>query len=383
MVKSKELLLIRYISFVILVIEMFVKEGNYSVLSIIFILLFIINNHLRIFHINRERMFYLSIVIELAAVCIGKLTFGCSIIFYLIGISIDIFTVKNSVLKYLFAGTVLILGTNPVFNKNVEERIVTSVLLIIFFILLNFISRLYSTKLKAQSLYDKLKVSDEKLIEANKELEGYIESIEEFTLLKERNRISREIHDSVGHTLSTAMIQLSAMEAILDKENNPIKDMVKNLRIFINESFQDVKKAVKELKSDEYENYSGVLRLQDVCKNFERMSGVEVKVIVSKGDWNLSTKQVGHLYRITQEVLSNSLKHGKATQVKVIMNFTLEEFIMSFNDNGEGTDKIVESGIGLKSIKERIDELDGIVEMKSSRKNGFFIKVTVPRELEV
>ena len=179
------------------------------------------------------------------------------------------------------------------------------------------------------------------------------------------------------------MIQLSAMEAILDKENNPIKDMVKNLRIFITDSFQDVKKAVKELKSDEYENYSGVLRLQDVCKNFERMSGVEVKVIVSKGDWNLSTKQVGHLYRITQEVLSNSLKHGKATQVKVIMNFTLEEFIMSFNDNGEGTDKIVESGIGLKSIKERIDELDGIVEMKSSRKNGFFIKVTVPRELEV
>ena len=69
----------------------------------------------------------------------------------------------------------------------------------------------------ARELYDKLKVSEEKLIEVNKELEGYVDTIEEITLLKERNRISREIHDSVGHALSTAMIQLTAMEAIAEK----------------------------------------------------------------------------------------------------------------------------------------------------------------------
>lgn len=313
----------------------------------------------------------------------AQLNFGGTIIFYLIGVSIDLFTLENSIVKYGIGLLILFIGIYPKFSEPIEDSVINFVLLGIFFILLSYISRLYSTKVEAQQLYDKLRVSDEKLIEANKELEGYVEYIEELTLLKERNRISRDIHDSVGHTLSTAMIQLSAMEAIAEKENSYMKDMVGNLRAFINESFQDVKRAVRELKPDEYDNYQGILRLQEVCKNFERMSGVVVKVIISKGDWNLSTKQVNHLYRMTQEILSNSLKHGKATMVKVIMNFTEDEFIISFSDNGLGTDKIVESGLGLKSIKERTAEIDGIVDIKSSRGNGFFVKVIVPREMEV
>ncbi|WP_346929070.1 sensor histidine kinase [Clostridium sp.] len=383
MVKSKELLLMRYISFCILTFQLFVEVGNKSIVSLVLLLLFIINNHLRIFYLEKERNVILSIIIELAVIPLTQLNFGGTIIFYLIGVSIDLFALKNKIVKCGIGLIILLIGIYPKFSGPIEDGIINFVLLGLFFILLSYISRLYSTKVEAQQLYDKLRVSDEKLIEANKELEVYLQSIEELTLLKERNRISREIHDSVGHTLSTAMIQLSAMEAIAEKEDSSMKDMVGNLRAFISESFQDVKRAVRELKPDEYDNYQGILRLQEVCKNFERMSGVQVKVIISKGDWNLSTKQINHLYRMTQEVLSNSLKHGKATMVKVIMNFAEDEFVISFNDNGVGTDKIVESGLGLKSIRERAAEIEGLVDMKSSEGNGFFVKVIVPREMEV
>jgi len=360
-----------------------VEVGNKSIVSLVLLLLFIINNHLRIFYLEKERNVILSIIIELAVIPLTQLNFGGTIIFYLIGVSIDLFALKNKIVKCGIGLIILLIGIYPKFSGPIEDGIINFVLLGLFFILLSYISRLYSTKVEAQQLYDKLRVSDEKLIEANKELEVYLQSIEELTLLKERNRISREIHDSVGHTLSTAMIQLSAMEAIAEKEDSSMKDMVGNLRAFISESFQDVKRAVRELKPDEYDNYQGILRLQEVCKNFERMSGVQVKVIISKGDWNLSTKQINHLYRMTQEVLSNSLKHGKATMVKVIMNFAEDEFVISFNDNGVGTDKIVESGLGLKSIRERAAEIEGLVDMKSSEGNGFFVKVIVPREMEV
>ena len=383
MVKSKELLLMRYISFCILTFQLFVEVGNKSIVSLVFLLLFIINNHLRIFYLEKERNVILSIIIELAVIPLAQLNFGGTIIFYLIGVSIDLVALKNNIVKYGIGLIILFIGIYPKFSRPIEDGIINFVLLGLFFILLSYISRLYSTKVEAQQLYDKLRVSDEKLIEANKELEVYLQSIEELTLLKERNRISREIHDSVGHTLSTAMIQLSAMEAIAEKEDSSMKDMVGNLRAFISESFQDVKRAVRELKPDEYDNYQGILRIQEVCKNFERMSGVQVKVIISKSDWNLSTKQINHLYRMTQEVLSNSLKHGKATMVKVIMNFAEDEFVISFNDNGVGTDKIVESGLGLRSIRERAEEIDGLVDMKSSEGNGFFVKVIVPREVEV
>ncbi len=353
MIKSKELLLMRYISFCILTFQLFIEVGNKSIVSLVFLLLFIINNHLRMFYLEKESSAILSIIIELAFIPLAQLNFGGTIIFYLIGVSIDLFPLKIKIVKYGLGFIILFFGIYPKFSGPIEDGIINFVLLGIFFILLSYISRLFSTKVEAQQLYDKLRVSDEKLIEANKELEGYVESIEELTLLKERNRISREIHDSVGHTLSTAMIQLSAMEAIAEKENSSMKDMIGNLRAFISESFQDVKRAVRELKPDEYDNYQGILRLQEVCKNFERMSGVEVKVIISKGDWNLSTKQINHLYRMIQEILSNSLKHGKATMVKVIMNFTEDEFVISFSDNGVGTDKIVESGLGLKSSGDR------------------------------
>jgi signal transduction histidine kinase len=383
MVKSKELLLMRYMSFFILTFQLLVGAENKRIVSLVFLLLFIINNHLRIFYFKKERNIVLSIIIELAIIPLAQLNFGGTIIFYLIGVSIDLFALKNKIVKYGLCLLILFIGVYPKFSGPFEDGIINFVLLGIFFILLCYISRLCSTKVKAQQLYDKLRVSDEKLIEVNKELEGYIQSIEELTLLKERNRISRDIHDSVGHTLSTAMIQLSAMEAIAEKENSYMKDMLGSLRAFINENFQDVKKAVRELKPDEYDNYQGILRLQEVCKNFERMSGVEVKVIISKSDWNLSTKQINHLYRMIQEILSNSLKHGKATMVKVIINFEEDEFVISFSDNGVGTDKIIESGLGLKGIRERVAEIDGIVHMKSSKGNGFFVKVIIPREVEV
>ena len=77
------------------------------------------------------------------------------------------------------------------------------------------------------------------------------------------------------------------------------------------------------------------------------------------------------------------MRHGKATEIKVVMNFTKEEFVLSFNDNGVGTNKIEETGLGLKNIRERAEEIEAMVDMKSSKGKGFFIKVIVPREKEV
>lgn len=382
MVKSKELILVRYISFFILMIQL-LQDKNKSVIALLFILLFIINNNLRIFYYKKESSIVFSIVVEIIAVITAQINLGGNIIFYLIGITIDLYSLKNNMTKYILGIVVLCITIASVFYSHMENRLINLVIIGIFSILLSYIARLYSTKIEAQKLYDRLRVSENKLVEANSELEEYINSIEEITVLKERNRISREIHDSVGHALSTAIIQLSAMEAIADKEKSMLKDMISNLKIFINESFQDVKRAVRELKPDEYNNYQGILRIQEVCKNFEKMTGVTVKLNISKGNWNLSTKQVSELYRITQECLSNSLRHGNASMIRIMMNFTEDEFIISFNDNGKGTDKIIESGVGLKSIKERSTELNGTSYFKSNIGKGFFVKIIIPKEVEV
>ena len=244
MEKSKELLLMRYTALVILFIQLFVQGGNTSIVCLVSYLLFVINNNLRIFYLKKDIYKICSTIVELIFIPIIAVNFGGTVIFYLIGVSIDLFTIKSMAIKIVLGGIILFISAEPFTTADLKDNITCLVLIAILFMLLRYIASLYSTKLEAQKLYDKLRISEEKLIEANTELEGYVQSIEEITVLKERNRISREIHDSVGHALSTAIIQLSAMETIAEKEESQLKEMIKNLRLFINDSFQDVKKAV-------------------------------------------------------------------------------------------------------------------------------------------
>ncbi|MBD7910524.1 sensor histidine kinase [Clostridium cibarium] len=382
MYKSKELLAVRYISFFILFVQIFIENNNDKFLSTIFILSIIINNQLRINFIEDSKKLCLSVFIEVIIVSFSECYFGGCIVFYLLGALIDVFVIKNKASKNLLIIMINLISVIISITNWSEEWFVTMFLLPIITFLLAYVEKLYNSKLDAQSLYDKLRISEIKLKEVNKNLENYADSIEELTRLKERNRISREIHDSVGHALSTSMIQLAAMESISQKENPKIGEMARELRKFINDSLIDVRSAVRELKSDEYDSYQGVFRLEEICKNFEKLSGVKIKTQIAKSNWRLTQKQFHHLEKITKESLSNSLKHGKATLINVVINFTLDEFVISFKDNGVGTKKILESGIGLTGIRERVQEMDGILEMKSQEGKGFFIKIIIPKEME-
>ena len=106
MEKSRELIFIRYISFCILIFQIFVQCQNSSILSIIFILLFIINNNIRIFYFKSDMEKIISILIELVLIPLAQLKFGGYILIYLIGTIIDIFTIRNKIVKNIYAGMI-------------------------------------------------------------------------------------------------------------------------------------------------------------------------------------------------------------------------------------------------------------------------------------
>lgn len=383
MIQSKEIIIFKIICLLLLIYMLFNNGIDIGPSFVLFTLVLIINNNLRTFYIKKDAYISLSILLEIIIGVSCYILWGGNLILYIVGSIIDMYILHNKIIINIYFYLMLIVCLISSYYIDYDEIIINTMIFLLLNVLINYVKKLYDSRKISDELYDKLRISEEKLMEANKELEYYSQSIEELTLLKERNRISREIHDSVGHALTTTLIQLSAIESIAVKEKSKTKDMISLLREFVNESFQDVKKAVRELKPDEYENFQGVLRLQDVCKNFEKMSGVKIKVTIAKGEWYLSTRQVQNLYRVTQEILSNALRHGKATEVNVIMNFTDNDFVMSFKDNGVGTDKIIPSGVGLKSIRERITELNGVVDMNSKLNEGFFIKITIPKEREI
>jgi len=378
---EKKLFIIRCIVILLLVFGVSVfKVSNISYYTVVLLLLFIINSQIRFFTFrDKSLLVFGSLCIEWILAYVTYKNFGGIIFFYYFIAALDSAFLIKGFLSYFSCALAVVMMVLAGLNLGISEILTSTSALIILCILADYIKEEKIRKLEAQELYDKLRVTDEKLKKANEDLKSYANSIEELTLLRERNRISREIHDSVGHSLATMIIQLGAIEKVAESNGAAAAEMAKNLGDFAKISLQDVRAAVRALKPREFEEYEGILAVEELIKNFEKLTGIEVRLSFTKEKWQLNSDQSFVIYRVVQEFLSNAVRHGKATKVNIFMNFTKGSLIITMEDNGSGADKIVK-GVGLTSISERVRELKGDVSYSSKRGEGFFLKVVLYSE---
>lgn len=233
-------------------------------------------------------------------------------------------------------------------------------------------------KLEAQELYDKLRISEEKLKEAYEKLERYSETVEELSILRERNRISREIHDSVGHTLSAILIQLQALNYVVDKSNEQGISMINEMTIFVKNGIENVRRTVRQLKPTDFDRYEGVFAIEEMITKYKKLTGSEIRLIVSKEKRALSSDESFISYRIVQEALNNAIRHGHASLIEVSIQFFDDKLYIRIKDNGIGTDKINKS-FGITGMEERVKKLGGSLEVQSEKNKGFEVTVNIPK----
>ncbi|GFZ33456.1 two-component sensor histidine kinase [Clostridium zeae] len=373
--QEKSIIFLRYIYIFIFILAFSHNGDRIDVFHIVFLLLFIINNQVRYFMLPRKYIFIIiSITIEtLLAYKLYSLggIFG-EFIFVLPLLDI-IYNLKKMywIFYALFVVTLL-------YNQNLDKILGWVIVSVPLIIILDKVKDEEYRKIEAQDLYDKLREKDEELKKVNMELEAYANTIEEITLLRERNRVSREIHDNVGHALSTIIIQLGAIEKISEKDGETASQMAKNLGQFSKESMERVRAAVRAMKPRELEEYEGVIAISEMIKNFEKLTAVKVRFRVSDNVWKLNSDQTMVIYRIIQEFLSNSVRHGKATEIRVFLNFLDDYFRMHLKDNGNGCNDVV-PGVGLSSIKERVSVWGGTIEYFTEINKGFELIVTMDK----
>lgn len=378
--KNKIIITIRYICLLLITLNTLIFTNINNNLSILLLLLFIINNQFRFFTLKDNKFILLSLSLDLILIFTLSSLIDSINVFYLIPLILDVSFIISKMYKCIFISFAFI--GFIVININIGNSIIytfenTSILILITLMILYIYEESINT-LKYQNTYDKLRISEDKLRKANTELEIYINSVEELAILKERNRISREIHDSVGHALSATIIQLSAIEKLL-KDNLHVCSIVKELRDFVKDSFKEVRDAISQLKPVDYENYQNLLKIDELTKNFSKLTGIEIKLTVSKNTWTLSNTQSIELYRIIQESLSNALRHGKASKVDIFITFTSTQLILTIKDNGLGCTTI-KKGTGLNSISERLIELKGSANFNSTNE-GFIIQASFPKSI--
>jgi len=343
---------------------------------IILTLIFVINTQFRYFQI-RDRFVpnFISILVDFLLGYFTYTNYGGIILPYFLISIIDSFFLLKGASKYILVslGTGIFLYTGLDLAFEVLFSYVVAIIFLAF--ISSIIVREQKSKLKVEDLYNELRKSEDELIKANEELKAYADSIKELYVLKERNRISREIHDSVGHSLSTIIIQLGAIEKIAKENGQAASQMAANLRDFTRKGLEEIRKALKELKPKEFKEYETILSLENLIKDFSKLTGIDVKLTFTKSKWNLDEKSSLVLYRAVQEFLSNSAKHGKATKINIYIHYD-DELIVTLKDNGIGTDEI-KPGMGLTSLAERIKEIGGSLSYESKRNNGFFMRIAL------
>lgn len=350
------------------------KEVTYTggILFLIFVLLV----QLRQFYLKEEKANRLALVLEVI-LAIPLIYFTGGVPFPILGltameISLEANrTLSSSLFAILLGATFLLL---PKVNSVtwLHDVLFVTLCYVAFRVLMEEFSR----KIKAQNLYDELHQSQKKLSEAYKELEFYADSIEEVTLLRERNRISRDIHDSVGHDLSTILIQLGALER-LTKDDDRLAPLVHRLHDFSKESLGHVRAAVRGLKPSHY-NLDPIIMIQNLLHQHKRMTGTDSNMSLSKNNWHLSEDQGAVLYRAVQEFLANANKYSKATLIRLVISFSEDEVLVSLADNGVGAEKVVK-GFGLTSMTERVEELGGKLTLWTAPGEGYKAKIILPR----
>lgn len=227
---------------------------------------------------------------------------------------------------------------------------------------------------KARSKVEQL-VSE--LEEANQNLREYAVKIEELAIARERNRMAREIHDGLGHYLTTVHMQIQAARAVMASDPHRAQDALSRAQNMAQEALVDVRRSVSALRDQPGD---GISLQEEIEKMLERCqnAGIQPNLKVLGGPRTLPPQSLLTIFRAVQEGINNTLKHARAAHLSVTLDYSRgDEVRLVIQDDGAGAVK-TDGGFGLLGIRERVHLLNGSMEVQTSAGNGFRLEVCVP-----
>jgi signal transduction histidine kinase len=213
---------------------------------------------------------------------------------------------------------------------------------------------------------------------SQEQLRKYSLKIEELATVQERNRIARDIHDSLGHSLTIFNIHLEAALRLLYSEPTEAEALLQEAKQIGKQSLKEVRESVMMLRADPIQGKSLQEAIALLIYEFEKNTGITPHHIFEVSI-NLSDALKITIYRLLQESLTNIYKHAAASQVAIAIQQVSTKIEVSIQDNGRGFDlNDYISGFGLQGMKERTVALTGDLQIKSSPNQGCEIKANFP-----
>lgn len=276
--------------------------------------------------------------------------------------------VAGSILLYLIIPSMIAGDWQGVIQSG--TGILTAMVFVILFT--RIAARENTARLEIERLAGELKAANQKLRE-------YAVQIEELATTQERNRLAREIHDSLGHYLTVVNVQLEAAKTVLAHDPTRALSALEKAQTLTKNGLAEVRRSVAALRASPIDNLALPEAMQPLLAEC-RTGGIEAELTISGSPGELDPKIKLTLYRVAQEGLTNVRKHAQASRVDVTLDYANPGAVrLTVQDDGAGAESQNEAdGFGLLGIRERVNLLGGEVQTWSKPGEGFTLDVQLP-----
>jgi signal transduction histidine kinase len=218
----------------------------------------------------------------------------------------------------------------------------------------------------------------QELLAANQQLRHYAATLEQLAVTQERNRVARELHDTLAHTLSGLAVQLEAVRSIWrsapEKSYTMLEDSLQTTRAGLTESRQ----AIQALRASPLEDLGLILALRNLAESAASRAGTTLNLELPGSLEKLPPDVEQSLFRAAQEALENIVRHAEAKSIEVQLTQEVHSLTLSIRDDGQGfePEKVdAQKHLGLKGLRERVELFGGNLQIQSKPGQGTTIRL--------
>lgn len=232
---------------------------------------------------------------------------------------------------------------------------------------------------RAEAAQKESQILLQELREAHEKLQVYAAQAEELAVSEERNRLAREMHDTLGHRLTVAIVQLEGAKRLVKENPERAEEMVGTVHAQMREGLSELRSAVATLREPLQADLSLKSALKALGENFQAATNIQVEMAFAYKLPDFPDEYRVAIYRAAQEALTNVQRHAKADKVRMTLGIEDGEINLTLRDNGIGlpgnADKL---GFGLRGIQERAAQLGGRMRIEANPEGGAQICICLP-----
>ena len=198
---------------------------------------------------------------------------------------------------------------------------------------------------------------------------------------EERGRIARELHDETAQFLTALSLNLATLKNSLPQEQKPI-ELIEELQSMTRQMSQGIYRLVHDLRPAQLDDLGLVPALQYLAEEEYKLAGLQVELMVEGDRQRLDALVETVFFRVAQEALTNVIRHAGCDQATVELSFQSENVVLRVCDQGVGintkTEELLERGWGLEGMRERVESIEGQLNIFSPETGGTIVEVKVP-----